>query len=249
MKNQKNFKNNLEIYPLEKEKENKKTVWEHYFARKIAFLFLPIFLKLKISANKISFLSIFIGIVAAILIATGDFFMIIMGGILMQIWLVLDKTDGLVARYRKTISRTGKFLEELNGSLMVILFFLSIGFAASRIPGWFPFSISSTIFLFLGLATSLFIAFRHLIFGYFRTIFSEPNENNNLVGSGIMSNLYNFSLKFTGVYSLAQPIFLLAVIFNFLGLYIFVYFVIHALLMILSVIYLIYRANRNDFRE
>ena len=59
------FKISKEIYPLEKEKANRETVWEYYFARKIAFLITPIFLKTKISANHISILAILIGIVVA----------------------------------------------------------------------------------------------------------------------------------------------------------------------------------------
>jgi phosphatidylglycerophosphate synthase len=235
-----------EIYPEWKEKANKVTVWEYYFARKIAFLILPFFLRSGISANQISFVSIFLGIISAILISTGGFWCIIFGGILMQIWLILDKTDGLIARYKKTTSKMGEFLEEFNGSLIAVLFFLSIGFAASKIPGFLPFYIPPKIFIVLGLATSLFVSFRHLVSSHFAAIFPASKETKGIsAGGGKLSVLYDFSVKFTGVYSLAQPIFLMAAIFNFLGLYVLIYFFIQGLLMLVNSAYLLIKANKN----
>jgi phosphatidylglycerophosphate synthase len=240
------FKVSQEIYPVEKERANKQTVWEHYFARKIAFLIAPFFLRLGFSANQISFLSMAAGIMGAVLIALGSFRLIILGGILMQIWLILDKTDGLVARTKKTTSKMGKFLEEFNGSLMAVLFFLSIGIAASGFPGFLNFYIPPKIFIILGLTTSLFVAFRHLISSHFAAVFSESGSDGGIfANSGRISGLYNFSVKFTGVYSLAQPIFLLAAIFNFLGLYVVVYFLIQGLLMLANSVYLLLKANKN----
>ena len=130
MENKLNFKISPETYPPEKEKQNKETIWEHYFARKIAFLIAPFFLKTKMSANQISVLAIVVGVIAAILIMVGDFRIILFGAILMQFWLILDKVDGVIARYRKTVTRFGEFLEEFDGTIIAALFFSSIGIAA-----------------------------------------------------------------------------------------------------------------------
>jgi phosphatidylglycerophosphate synthase len=241
-----NLKISEEIYPSWKEKANKATIWEYYFARKIAFLVLPFLLKSGISANQISFISMIFGISAAVLISSGVFGQIILGIALMQIWLILDKTDGLVARARKTTSRFGEFMEEFNGSLIAVLFFASAGMAASGIPGVLNFYIPQKFFILLGLATSLFAAFRHLIFCHFAAIFPEVKEaGNNSLGSGRLSALYNFSVKFTGVYSLAQPIFLLAAIFGFLGLYTLAYFFLQGILLFASGAYLLVKAAKN----
>jgi phosphatidylglycerophosphate synthase len=243
-----NFEISPEIYPPEKEKANKETIWEHYFARKIAFLILPFFLKLKISANQVSILSIITGIVGAILIAVGNFWQILLGASLLQIWLILDKTDGLIARYRKSISSFGKFLEELNGAVIAALFFSSIGFAASKFPG-FPISlqkIPSIYFVIFGISTSFFVIFRQLIFNYFDAIFSkeEKTKSQTLFGEGFISIFYKTILKFSGIYSLAQPILILAIIFNFLGLYILFYFFLQFLIMLSNIIFLSLKASK-----
>jgi phosphatidylglycerophosphate synthase len=248
MENELNFKISPEIYPLEKEKENKETIWEYYFARKIAFLILPIFLKTKISANQISILSIFFGIFGTILIALGNFWQILLGAILLQIWLILDKTDGLVARYRKSISSLGKFLEELNGTIIAALFFSSTGFAASKLPGFLPFQFKLPLYFFIifGILTSFFIIFRHLIFRHFEAIFFTENKSKAeyLISTGRLSIFYKIALKFLGIYSLAQPLLIFAIIFNFLGLYTLVYFIIQGIAMLTTISLLVYRASK-----
>ncbi len=242
-----NFKINSEIYPIEKEKANKETVWEHYFARKIAFLIAPTLLKLGVSANQASFSSMTLGIIGAVLIAIGNFWAILLGAILMQLWLILDKTDGVIARFRKVANKFGEFFEELNGALMAVLFFSSIGFASSRLPGSLPAFVyfPPKIFIILGLTTSLFVVFRHLISRHFEVVFWQNKEVDlSFPSSGRLASLYKILVKFSGVYSLAQPIFILALIFNFLGLYTFVYFVLQGALMLASVAKLIYRASK-----
>jgi len=246
MENKVSFEISSEIYPPEKEKANKETIWEHYFARKIAFLILPIFLKLKISANQVSVLSIITGIVGTILIAVGNFWQMFLGAILIQIWLILDKTDGLIARYRKNVSSLGKFLEELNGTTIAALFFSSIGFAASKFPG-LPVSVQnlpSIFFIILGVLTSSFVIFRQLIFNYFEAIFTKEKKikSETLLETGLLSTFYKITLKFSGIYSLAQPIFILAISFNFLGLYILFYFFLQFLIMLVNIIFLSFKA-------
>ena len=241
---------NSESYPPEKEKANRQTVWEHYFARKIAFLLASVFLKLGISANQISFLSLSAGIVGAGLIAFGDFKLILIGALLMQVWLVLDKTDGIVARLTKTSSKFGEFFEELNGSIIAVLFFISIGFAASKFPGKLAnsFEISSYIFIMLGIFTSLFVLSRHLLARHFEIIFQTREIIISFSGRGLLSNLYETTIKFSGVYSLAQPIFLMAIIFNFLGFFVLAYFLIQGVLMTSSIVYLIVKASKTNIQ-
>ena len=246
MRNELNFKVDSEIYPPEKEKAGRETIWEHYFARKIAFLLLPIFLKLRVSANQVSILAVITGIVAAILIIMGDFWIILLGAILMQVWLILDKIDGFVARYRKMESLFGKFLEEFSGSLIAALFFSSIGVAASKFPGFLPFSLSPYLFIILGILTSFFVIFRHLIFRHFEAVFFKEKEikSESLFTSGALSNFYKIAIKFSGIYNLAQPLLLLAIIFNFLGLYTLIYFLIQGVAMLANVSFLIYRTSK-----
>ena len=88
MKGKLNSQNFSEIYSIQRQKEDKETVWVYYVTRKISFWITPFFLKLGISANQVSFIAIITGIVAAILIMIGDYWVILAGVILMQFWLI-----------------------------------------------------------------------------------------------------------------------------------------------------------------
>lgn len=248
MENKLNFKISPEIYPPEKQKENKETVWEYYFARKIAFLITPIFLKLKVSANQVSILAIITGIGAAILIIVGDFWVILLGAILMQLWLIFDKVDGVVARYRKMVTSFGEFLEEFDGTVIAALFFSSIGVAASKFPGLLLINLEFPphLFIILGILTSFFVIFRHLVFRHFEAVFlnEKGTKSASFFTSGALSAFYKMAIKFLGIYSLAQPIFISAIIFNFLGLYTLVYFIIQGVAMLANVSFLVYRASK-----
>ncbi len=254
-----NFKINSEIYPTEKEKANKETVWEHYFARKIAFFIAPFFLRTKISANQVSILAIIIGIIAAILVILGNFWVILSGAILMQVWLIFDKVDGVIARYKKTTSKFGEFLEEVDGAVIATLFFSSTGVAASKLPGFLPFfsQLPSHLFIILGILTSFFVIFRHLVFRHFEAVFLKSHnreislrgmekgiKSESLFTLGRLSTFYKMAIKFLGIYSLAQPLLILAIIFNFLGLYTLVYFIIQGAAMLANVSFLTYRASK-----
>jgi phosphatidylglycerophosphate synthase len=243
------FSNHPEVYPPNKKKGGKKTIWEHYFARRIALLITaPLFLKLKVSANQISFLSLTVGIIGTILIAIGNFWLILFGWALMQIWLILDKTDGPVARFNKNETKFGEFFEEVNGSIIAILFFISIGFAASRFPGVSidSFSFNPSWFIMLGIFTSLFIALRHLVNIYFRIIFQGAKNEISFSNRGFLNSLYKIVVKFSGVYSLAQLIFLAAIMFNFLGFYVLFYFCMQATIALTSISLLIYKALKYE---
>ena len=248
MRNKLNSQNFSEIYSTQRQKEDKETVWVYYVTRKISFWITPFFLKLGISANQASFITIITGIVAAILIMIGDYWIVLAGAILMQFWLILDSIDGNIARYRKTFTSFGKFLEELDGTIMSALFFSSIGVAASGIPGFIPFSIDipSYWFIILGIITSFSVIFRHLISRHFEAIFFQNKEfrNESLFELGFLPNFYRSAIKFLGIYSLAQPLLILAVIFNFLGLYTIVYFLMNIVGMFVNITLIILKAKK-----
>jgi phosphatidylglycerophosphate synthase len=249
MTNKAIFLNHPEVFPPNKKKEGKKTIWGYYFARRIALLITaPLFLKLKVSANQISFLSLTVGIIGTILIAIGNFWLILFSWGLIQTWLILDQTDGLVARFNKNETKFGEFFDEVNGFIITVLFFISIGFAASRFPGVSIefFSFDQSLFIILGIFTSLFIALRHLINIYFRIIFQRAKDETSFSGRGFLNSLYKIVVKFSGVYSLAQLIFLAAIIFNFLGFYILFYFCIQATIALTSISLLIYKALKYE---
>jgi len=238
------------IYSEERKKEDKETLWVYYVTRPVSFLITPLFLRLGFSANQVSVLGMEIGALSAIFMIVGDYWLVLVGTILLELWLVLDSVDGNVARYRKTPTLLGKFLEEVDGAMMSALFFTSIGFAASKIPGFLPkfLNFPFYIFIILGILTSFLVIFRHLITVHYNYIFSDSKQYSpeDTFNKSSISFLYNIAIKFLGIYSLAQPLLIIAAMFNFLGIYTIVYFSMHLMVTIGTISLLFSKAKKQS---
>ena len=236
----------LKNYTPEKRAKDKTTLYVYYVLRRLSFWITPLFLKCNISANQVSVLAIVTAILAAILIALGNYPILIAGVILMQFWLVLDCADGNIARYRNTFTRSGRFLEDIEDCLVTALLFSSIGIAASKMPGYIPFitKIYSYHFVILGILSSFVVIFRKLIFRNFQIIFWEGKEekNINFFNTDMLRTIYKMGQNLLGIYSFIHIVILLSAVFNLLGLFTIVYFVINTAGMLFNTFQMIRKA-------
>jgi len=107
-----------------------KEVWTaRVVYRKISIYFTKLFLYTPISANGVSFLSFIIGLPSILFFSFGDYYYSIVGAILLFFWMVLDYSDGQVARYRKSVSIKGEYLETVFG-IVQSLAFVGISFGS-----------------------------------------------------------------------------------------------------------------------
>lgn len=237
-----------EFYSEKRKKEDKETFWVYYVTRPISFWITPLFLKMGFSANQVTYLMIAINFLFLFMMAINNYWVVLAAALLMQFRVVLDSVDGNIARYKKTFSTLGKFLEEMDGCILSAIFFSAIGLSASHFPGFLPFGIeiSPFAFIILGILTSFFIVFRHLVFRHYEAVYSPAQNLKNesfFAGKGI-SVIYRTVIKFLGIYSLAQPLLVLAILFNFLGIYTILYFLMHAVAMSVNVGILFLRAAK-----
>jgi len=96
-----------------------------------------LFLKLNISANKITLISMGFGVLGCILIMIGYPYTVI-GGVSLVIWALLDYVDGNVARLSNSVSNIGRYLDLINSHLVGPLTYVSLGFV-TKDPRLFPF--------------------------------------------------------------------------------------------------------------
>ena len=113
-------------------------------SRKVSVYFTWVFVKLKIPVNYVSFLTFITGIISAILIATGKYYYVLAGALLLQLWMIFDKCDGEVARYTKTCNLTGEYIENVSHVIVNPLIFFCLGFGVylntnNLIYIWFGF--------------------------------------------------------------------------------------------------------------
>ena len=90
-------------------------------------IFLWIFMNLNISANTVGFIMAMMSIVASFLFLTGvkDYLMI--GSMLFIVAMILDFTDGDVARRTRIFSKTGLFFDHIHHTCEELFTFLGLG--------------------------------------------------------------------------------------------------------------------------
>jgi hypothetical protein len=98
-----------------------------YFYRPISIYLTYFFLKLNISANSITLLSILVTFFASFFLLSGGIINLTIGFFFFWLFYLLDFCDGEVARYKKKNSLTGHFFELIAHYIVNILFFLSVG--------------------------------------------------------------------------------------------------------------------------
>jgi hypothetical protein len=89
------------------------------------------------------------------------------------------------------------------------------------------------------------VIFRHLITVHYNYIFSDQKQYSpeQTFNNSPISFLYNIAIKFLGIYSLAQPLLILAAAFNLLGIYTIAYFLMHLTVMSGTIIFLFVKAK------
>jgi phosphatidylglycerophosphate synthase len=106
--------------------------WENlspflYLYRKISIVFVWMFLKTSLTPNKVTNLGSLFGIMAAVGFATGEGKYIFLGGIMSQIYMILDCVDGLLARVKNISSKFGSFFDIVSDVIINNLVLLGIG--------------------------------------------------------------------------------------------------------------------------
>ncbi|MFA5942639.1 MAG: CDP-alcohol phosphatidyltransferase family protein [Candidatus Paceibacterota bacterium] len=93
-----------------------------------------VFLATDMTANQVSVLMLLVGVVGAVPFFFGYFWL---GLALSYLGVLLDASDGEVARYRKTYSLQGIYIDLVNHLVTQELFFLGLGFAVAQSQsGW-----------------------------------------------------------------------------------------------------------------
>lgn len=122
------MKNIIDSLPKEKNKGD--SFWIKYVARKISFLSTYAFINLGFTAWTVSIISVFVVMTGCVLLSINNDISRILGVILVELWMILDCTDGNIARVTKTCSYTGEFVDALSGHYTSAFIYLATGVAA-----------------------------------------------------------------------------------------------------------------------
>ena len=80
-----------------------------------------------ITANQVTLISLVVALFGMFVLAFPSPAAFFFGALLLQLWYYLDHVDGQIARYRKTASLTGRFLDFLTHHIVHPVLFFSLG--------------------------------------------------------------------------------------------------------------------------
>ena len=169
-----------------------------YFVRKISIYITKLLLKTEVTPNQISGLSILIGIIAGIFFVFGNYWYTLVGALLLLLSNIVDCVDGEIARYRKSVSVAGKYIESLNDYIVHPFIFVCISFGL--------YNIFHNVFIFvLGFLIVLFSYWGAvapvLVYETLTTQTSNPKEKVKEQASKIKENIFGKPSKIRSMYN------------------------------------------------
>lgn len=136
------------------EEERRNYPYVGYVLRKISPYFTKFFLQCGVTANQVSASSILTGIAANITFIFGNYYLMLLGCSLYQLWNILDLVDGEMARVTDVKTTGGKYLETINEPITECGFISCLGIGLSKI-------FNDKTFIFWGLFFALCYALLH----------------------------------------------------------------------------------------
>lgn len=135
--------------------EERQGAYGYYLIRPFSLYLTYLALRLGLTANHVTVLQTLAGLAGAALLAFPSNAMALAGVLFLQFGFVLDNVDGEVARFRRQVSITGKFLDTIGHELVIPSMYFALGVGAYFRLGHFE----SVVFGFLAGLFSLRLDF------------------------------------------------------------------------------------------
>jgi len=103
-------------------------VFDLIFYRPLAFLFVKLIYPTNLTPNQISFIALGFGVAGGIMYGFVSSQALIIAGILLIIYDILDCSDGQLARLKKTGTITGRIIDGFSDWVVAVAIYLAIGF-------------------------------------------------------------------------------------------------------------------------
>lgn len=101
--------------------------YSRYVGRKVSIYFTWAFLKLGLGPNVATFSSLIVGLVGAFLLAIPGLGNLLAGSLLFQLYIILDSSDGELARIKKIKNKFGPYMDRLVHVFMYIFLYIALG--------------------------------------------------------------------------------------------------------------------------
>ncbi len=213
-------------------KRKRDSILVRYLFRPISFITASIAANLGISANQVSFLSMIVAVVASSLYLFNNHICHIIGATLVIIWMVMDCTDGNLARSVKKQSY-GDFADGISSYVLINILFICLGMSTYFSGGLLVESNCVWIVLAGALAAS-FDSLTRLIFQKFVNNENQlekegkilPEEKSNAYKQKGIRAIHRRFTREVGLNGLFLPAIMICTIFNWLDVFILFYLLV-----------------------
>lgn len=217
-----------------KREEAHNNLFAFYFGRPISYLFTIPFLYTSISPNMITFISVLLLIIGSFIFLMGNTILTyVIGWSLFFLWNIFDGIDGNVARYKKHFSPTGDLWDTTAGYLAMVTTYMAAGICAFKEPHYLV-DLSKEYYLILGAWTAIFSIFPRLILHKKKSSMGNTKDINELRDKNNFSLFKIIGLNIISITGFLQPIWLICILFKCVHIFIIIYFIFNAVIMILS---------------
>ncbi|MBO0452042.1 CDP-alcohol phosphatidyltransferase family protein [Candidatus Enterococcus murrayae] len=219
----------------QKRKEAKFDFFAFYVGRPMSYLLTYPFLKMQVSPNTISFLSIIVVFIGAITVSVSNskvfsFF----GWLLFFLWNLLDGVDGNIARYSKISSKIGSVWDATSGYFCMFLTFFSMGINVYFSDSANFNDIDAIWFVIMGAFSGFSVILPRLVMHKKNSTYAGLNKQSSLN----KKNEYSFSkivaLNLTSVSGFIQIIMLSSLMLDFQDIFTVFYFIVNTIVLIVS---------------
>lgn len=142
-------------------------IFDLYFYRPLAFAFVKAIYRTNITPNQLTVVSMLIGMMGGVCFGLGHAAAVTVGALLYGLSIVLDCSDGQLARLKKNGTRLGRILDGLIDYVVSLAVYLGIGI------GLAPESGDHRIWWLLLLAAGLSNLFHSAVLDYYRNRFTD----------------------------------------------------------------------------
>jgi phosphatidylglycerophosphate synthase len=215
--------------------EDRHEIWTFYVARPLSFPITALCLRLGISANQATALSVPLYLAGGLLLAMGSWPAAVVGALLVNAWLVVDCVDGNIARYLRTASPFGGFADAISGYIVLgtLCFFTGIGAfldpsqtLAGRLLGASQTDLA--LVLIAGAWASLAALWIRLVYQKWSNTFPGDRERHSLMSPeeggapSLGSRVARFGNNLLNISGLLLPLLLAAVLLRLLDVFVLV---------------------------
>ena len=232
------------VYPKSKLDKNIYKIWRWFFIGKLSLYVSWIAARLNITPNQITYLSFFVGLIGIYFFSQGSF---LIGALLINLWYLLDCSDGHLARYYKIKSKLGKFLDDGFGEIIIIFMWFALGWGLFKYPdksisfiyNYFNL-VNYEYIIFCGSLASISIALKSCISNRFPNNYVKNNNkfisNNKPYSKKYLKILWTNCMGFAGIQG---PLLIVCSYIGCIGALLIFYSTAYFLFLIILIIYFI----------